>query len=542
MSKRSRPTLPLTALAVAATLIHGVAAAAQDERPGVFGEVLDVRVVNVEVVVTDRDGNRVHGLLPQDFVLEVDGEPTPITFFNEVVGGTVAAASAGAVSVPGATAGAPLGTSFLVFVDDYFTIGRERDQVLDALQAQVGNLSPHDRMAVVAYDGRRLEMLTSWTSSKPALERAFEAARARPADGLQRLAEQRSFLADQLLSRPFTDRRGAFTTGNQLDIDERHNVEQLAGQVRRATAAASATLRAFANPPGRKVMLLMSGGWPWRPVDYLIDPRGLITTDTPDGEELYGPLVDTANLLGYTLYPIDIPGITENLSDAELRAPVGDRIEVRREQELHYTLSNLAERTGGREMLNANRLVALTEAVEDTRSFYWLGFSPQRQGDDAEHEIEVTVARSGLKVRLRDSFRDLSRQAEVSMAIESSLLFGNAASAEPLVLVLGKPERGRKMRVPIEVMVPVGKLTAVQVGNEWVTTAELRVAAQDEEGNTAPIPVLPLELRLASPPVEGEMARFRTTIQLRRAPHDLVVALYEPTSGKVFSAAARITP
>ena len=89
---------------------------------------------------------------------------------------------------------------------------------------------------------------------------------------------------------------------------------------------------------------------------------------------------------------------------------------------------------------------------------------------------------------------------------------------------------------------PVGELTAVQVGEEWVAEAELRVAAQDEEGNVAPIPVLPLELRLRAAPQPGEIARYTTTLELRRSPHDIVVALYEPASGKVFSAAARITP
>lgn len=32
----------------------------QQELPAAFGEVIDVRVVNIEVVVTDRNGNRVH--------------------------------------------------------------------------------------------------------------------------------------------------------------------------------------------------------------------------------------------------------------------------------------------------------------------------------------------------------------------------------------------------------------------------------------------------------------------------------------------------
>ena len=62
-------------LAVAALLCASLAPAAAQETPPqeTFGELIEVRVVNVEVVVTDRDGNRVSGLGPADFRLTVDG-------------------------------------------------------------------------------------------------------------------------------------------------------------------------------------------------------------------------------------------------------------------------------------------------------------------------------------------------------------------------------------------------------------------------------------------------------------------------------------
>ena len=52
-----------------------------------FGESIDVRVVNVEAVVTDKSGTRVFGLTPDDFRLLVDGEEVPIEFFTEFRGG-----------------------------------------------------------------------------------------------------------------------------------------------------------------------------------------------------------------------------------------------------------------------------------------------------------------------------------------------------------------------------------------------------------------------------------------------------------------------
>jgi hypothetical protein len=48
-------------------------------------------VVNLEVVVTDRDGLPVTGLTAGDFRLLVDGGETPIRYFTEVRGGDAVA-------------------------------------------------------------------------------------------------------------------------------------------------------------------------------------------------------------------------------------------------------------------------------------------------------------------------------------------------------------------------------------------------------------------------------------------------------------------
>src|ERR687892_670709 len=87
--------LPLSALAQNAP--------APAEPPSFFGEAIDVRVVNVEAVVTDRQGNRVPDLKQGDFHLQVDGKEVPISFFTEVRDRRPAAA-------PGAEPGEAVGT------------------------------------------------------------------------------------------------------------------------------------------------------------------------------------------------------------------------------------------------------------------------------------------------------------------------------------------------------------------------------------------------------------------------------------------------
>ncbi len=133
--RRRHPLLPLAGL-LALLALPSSPVRAQDARPGVFGEALDVRVVNVEVVVTDKKGTRVDGLGRDDFALEVDGKPAPIDFFAEVVGGRVAetAANAAAAAPPAADPGQPLGVSWRAFVPraDTSSIHKAVDDVFAA--------------------------------------------------------------------------------------------------------------------------------------------------------------------------------------------------------------------------------------------------------------------------------------------------------------------------------------------------------------------------------------------------------------------------
>jgi hypothetical protein len=65
--------------ALAATAAPAAAQQQPADQPALFVEQVDVNVVNVEVFVTDRQGNRVTGLGRDDFELFEDGEPVEIT-------------------------------------------------------------------------------------------------------------------------------------------------------------------------------------------------------------------------------------------------------------------------------------------------------------------------------------------------------------------------------------------------------------------------------------------------------------------------------
>jgi VWFA-related protein len=532
--------------------------------PGIFGETIQVRVVNLEVVVTDRQGNPVTGLKPESFRLFVDGKPRPIEYFTEIAGGHAEhlPASGQVTATPSVSPGEDIGTSYLLFIDDYFSIRRDRDRVLREIAQDLPVLGPYDRMAVVAFDGKNLDMISTWSQSPSELDRALKEAMRRDALGLHRLMERRQVDFDRILeltgttvtnvndvTPALTDIRSSFST--RLTPIERQYVSRLSHQLGEAVAAASAAMRGFANPPGRKVLLLLSGGWPMLPALYTVGSytnlRWLYET-TSEGQSLYVPLIDTANRLGYTIYAVDVPGFQSTAGvSVEQSAPIGGQIQsdtsVVREREADNTLRLLATATGGEALINSGRDHALERSFEDTRSYYWLGFTPPNEGDDQRHDVRVEVTDPHLRVRSRGSYLDSSRSTEATMAVESALLFGNPPGSGNLPVKVGKVRhRGRRIEVPVTFAIPTELLTVLPQGRVFTAAVEARFAVIDEQGNRAPIPTLPLEFRFDRRPPPGRYVTYKTTLKLRDRAHDLVVGVLDPASGHLVTGTARITP
>lgn len=511
-------------------------AGAKGDSPPAFGEIVDVRVVNLEAVVTE-DGEKVSGLTAEDFSLLVDGQDTPIEYFSEVSGGRAVATPGGAGTLPTLPPGEAVGTRFLVFVDDYFAIPSYRNRLLKDLAEQLPFLAPEDRMAIVAFDGYQVEMLSSWTRSLPQLQAALTQAQRRRAYGLQRRSEQRQF---DTLVRSNGRFGGNLATADGLDLQRG---EEISWQVARVVGGATSALRAFARPQGRKVMLLVSGGWPfgfeW--VTGGISRSGLLYGNRL-GESLFRPLVETANRLGYTLYPIDLNnsqlihrGSAEygNLAFTDY---IADR-DFERDWTEEDSLVYLADATGGLAFLDGARNLSLERVVEDTRSYYWIGFTPDWLENDERHQIKLVARKKGMKVRSRRSFSDLSRRSENNLLVESAQLFDLPLPGGELGVTVGSPDDDgfRKMILPVRLEIPLELVTVIPQGEGYAAHLEMRIAATDSRGAQAPVTVQPVEIRGNQAPDPTSVAVFDTQLRLRRKPHRVLISVYDPLSGHLLS-------
>ncbi len=527
-----------------------------DQSLGAFGEVIDVRVLNLEVAVTDKNGQSVSGLQAEDFRLFVDGESVPIEYFSEIRQGVAKSSTPGAIAAaPQVTPGEVAGTSFLLFVDNFFGHARDRKVVLQEIIDGLPEMGPKDRMAVVAFNGRQLDLVGDWSGSPGAIANTLRTAMEQPAFGLQRRGELGQYEAQ-------------LATLNSGLIEESSRnilvqyVTKLSRQVGTVVKAATTAMRTMASTPGRKVLLLTSGGWPDEPVTYAtgnpsnaqILDRSLYTSP----KNALRDLADTANLLGYTIYPIDLAG---KQSGGPTAAEGGDRAVGAaagafdpatsafgrtggRENEVELPLLVLAEKTGGLAMLNGLRQAAIQETLQDTGNYYWLGYAPTWERNDEQHEVRVETVRKDLKSRSRQGFKDLSRQTEVTMLVESNLLFSTPLGDHSLDVTLGNPKRAgrRKIELPISFKVPLDNIVMLPVARGFEAKLELRVAVMGEDGDRSEIPIIPVNIGGKTRPAAGAYAVYETSLKLRKAKQRLALALYDVAGEQFLSTLVEFDP
>lgn len=457
-------------------VLGGVAAGAEEVGKAVPGDLADtvtVHVVNVEVTATDFRGNPIHGLKPSDFRLMVDKQEVPIEYFTEVLQGEEAAS--GPAADP-SMAPAKVGTSYLIFIDDFFSIDAQRNRVLDRIEQDL-RLGPEDRVAIVLYNGRPT-LLTSWTRDVRHVREILDQVKKRP---VQRIS---------LIWNPGAEG---------------------------AQAAASVAMRGLPPPPGRKVFLLVSGGWPEIVAHPEVSRRELSPfISAIPSDKLFEPVADTANLLGYTVYFMEIPGVyRETLRPWFSTSLLSDRLDLVGLDNFgpYGNLWAVARRTGGTAVLYSTRGSLLTRVEADSSSYYSLAFSPEWHGDGRKHHIEVEVRKPGVRVRSRDGYFDMTPRMQAVMKSESKMLFGGST---PIQATAGKPRWGGfgAINLPVTLEVPARELTARPVAGGYQVRATVAATSMDGWGYNQQQPDMPVALTLPQEPRPDDLIPLTVTYNL----------------------------
>ncbi|MCH7888685.1 MAG: hypothetical protein IIA00_05350 [Proteobacteria bacterium] len=451
-------------------------------------------------------------------------------------------------------------------------------------------------MAIVSFDGLELKRLSGWENRPQPLKAALAKARSAPSYGFHRLAElkeidnwrdrEREHMA--LLearstggsASPFGAADGggegrsaseaarAFDNLKNMVLNRAGGTEvdyaiMLRSQLRSAALAAAAAMREFAAGDGRKAMLLLAGGWPSSALEYAISDGTQTTSLMLDAsltraqweeEAPLQPMTDTANLLGFTLYPVDIPGFqradtigigatSDSAFSIDLQEPTDLGVPQRQRELFHHdSLDFLAFETGGESLINAQRMHALPAVYADTRDYYWLGFSRSRDDNDQYHSIDIDVLQPGLKARARTGFLDLSAKTDADRQVEAALFFDSLLDAERIELILGEPLEPWKKRleVPLDVRIPLDAVTMIEHGGTFVGELEIRISVMDQEGNRASSEVRAVSIQGEAPPPPGAYYTYSTVLEIRNRNHKIVVGVQDILGGSSLAGTIRL--
>lgn len=533
-------------------LLAALTIAAQDNTAPVQ-ESLEVRMITVETTVRDAAGNPITGLTRDDFDLYINGRLENINFFQEVYNPQVTGEGevTNRIDLAEQPGEKQFGNSFLVFIDDYFMPRIYRKPLFERMAEQIESLSPTDRMSIVRFDGIKLEQIVPWTTDRRELASAFEYARKLPSADARRRAE--------LKSRPGLIRStSAFNEGGVLnDGESRFRVWY--NQIKKASSAVTTAMRAYYQPEGRRVMLLMSGGWPISLTATISDEQ----SDAFDASQLYNPalhinaMVDSANMMGYTLFPFhaaERPSGTTAGTAGRMESPG-----INREEALPFdtaeelaelagsyaaTLDGLREtalQTGGEVMARAMNKKDLFKAVRDkTTAYYIIGFMAENKGMADRQEIRVETNSRGARVSHRKNFRVFTDDERIEMQLDNSLLLGTDLNSLKLDVVDSERKRG-KLNLTLSTRIPMDFVTQIPDGDGYSSDVVMHMAAMDTDGKAN-------ERQTQSIPIEGQRAKkgqhhtHEFSISLNRKPMIMVFTIQDRPSGRIMSKRVGIDP
>lgn len=492
-------------------------------------ETFEVRLHNLDVVVTDRQGRPVRDLTKDDFLVLENGVPQPITNFSPyATGGTRSTADDTIAQAPQAAPPPP--RRYVFFIDEIEMPKTSRQRVLRDLQEFLATMRDGDLAAVVRPTAKE-KVLQEFTGDRAAIERAIKEAidaNALGFHGLTHDLQQLRLKLNRLSPRPVDAEID--TIRREYAFAVRRRVEHRLGQLRALTSS-------LAAEEGRKILVVVTAGLSIKPGNEAIpfeqelgiapeagfaspddmvggglsaepeaaagrfddggrvDRSGVVTRDHR------GQLDDiarTAAANGVTIYAVEPElrldlGVRGGASVRGAAGPVrlGGHYGPDRMRDLlsdmqsdllgnsAATLDVLTETTGGKWFRGSAGMDNTLRQIErDLSTYYSLAYRATGSAD-RPRKVEVRVRnRPELHVRTRTDVVEKSTDREMGDLVAATLIYPRPVNELAIQVTAGPPARARGyFTVPLDVVIPLEKLTFLPNGERWVASFDVHFAA-----------------------------------------------------------------
>lgn len=445
-------------------------AAKKDTRPPLpfLGETIEVSIVNVDVVVTDRAGNRIRGLTRADFEIFENGKLQPVSHFAEYRGteGGTAGVEAGAYEAP-----PPQRRTLVIFIEQFRLGNFKVDPFIASIKDLVRKtIRKGDAVSLIWYDRRGATVRVPRTDDVAAVERALDDIRREcigpywDATGMVagEVASTREFesTAAAMAARQGMQRSVSSPSALAASAARIHALEARV-QMNRRIATINAIIEGMAGVEGKKMLLLAAhrlGEYTGAEFFYAgglesvpIEDRALL-----DNKDRVRQIIANANSAGVTVYPMYPPGVDERTPDPD--APdIGSQV-MSNEMAM---LTEIADKTGGLSTWGAVAIAKLMpRVVDDVSDYYSLAYRATTHREDDTRSVQVKTTDRSLRVRARRQFVDRSDDTRMRDRIIAAVHSQWSESPLPITATLGQRVNKRgKQTLPLKIRVPIGHLT-----------------------------------------------------------------------------------
>ncbi len=560
------------ALMCAPLSAQGEQPSASDAEPaagsgGVFFDSVDVRLVNLEVLVTDDQGEPVTGLKKSDFIVTEDKQPVELSNFFAVENRN-AINQAGELSdqLP-----ATRSLLLVVYVDNLNILPQNRNRTFASLRKFIQEgLDPSDRVMIVSYGGQ-LEMVQNFTNDADKIDASLSKLELETGR-LVRLRLEKRDLLRRINRAALTPRPtgasldvGAFEAAQlearnlMFNIDT--NVHRTVLNVKQVVNGIKKFTESLAGLPGRKAVLYISDGIPSRPGEDLVQAWrnqfeswayqnqanqvlreiGRLNSMPRSTMGSFRSLVEHASAHRVTFYPISnslLHGVGRNsaelagASTANGQGAFSPEVLTIDAFSRESSMMLIADGTGGRAYTRSSNLRGLMEqVVKDFSSFYSLGYLPASARDDKFHKIKVTIKdQPRLDVRYFKGYRELDPIEQMENLTLSALYFDVEDNPLDVSLVAGQYNEtaGGTYRVPLLIRIPFENLALLPQEGVYAGEVLAFVIVQDERGNLSPFQRIKLPIRVPASRFEEAKkaeAGYQVDLVMRKGRHRVSVGI-----------------
>lgn len=523
-------------------------------------EMIEVRVTNLDVVVTDGSGKPVTGLTKDDFVVVENGKEQPITNFYEIRG------TAGEATAPDAAPEVPPSVAkrrVVVFVDNYTIHPLARNQAFAALEKSMTQIIRDGDEAMIVFWNRGLDVVAPFTSDRAELLRRFQAAAKESSGGMSLETTRTRILnhASQMVAdaaAPSQNKMSMSRAYAESIASARDFAEEVYAIESQMLNDLSQMIATLAGVEGKKAMIFLGAELPEQPglevfqqIDSLF--RGHMRIDRPaafreGGKRSLGAemrkVARQANANGVTMYMVDTANRSRRNDPTE--GMVDASADFFAQTNTPIAMSSIAAITGGVAVAGGKSFEqALGTISDDLSSYYSLGYRSPDAGE-GNRNVEVRVKRDGLRVRSRSTYVARSSEEDVRERVVANVFHSSVKSDFDIGVVPGRPERQAdgQYRLPLTITFP-SSMTLIPQDGQLAGEFAVYIATGTEAGAVSEVTknVQPMKFPAGSEKQVLDLKTFtyQAALLVREGEQFVSVAVVDSVAGTAGFAREKVT-